>query len=1571
MTKRIVKRTLLAFFVVFFLFISTYSGLEKNVIAINYDQSNSWDGNTLDLNPQGSIVYDSEYRYFNEIIASSLLVDTDKTYVIESAYDLYMLSVLAKGVENTLYLSLDYVLGNDIDYYEIVQQNIEQRFHPIGFNEPFTGSFDGQGFEITNLYFDTIMTEEEYQNDYSGLRFFSMFSELSASATVKNIGLINPIIIQPIEWGIMTYVSPLVGENYGTIDNVYLIDTRDEASGMNAEGTFHLSGLVSINYGTFKNSFIASKHIKSNAVVDNETTSVILYSNLGTISNLYYDSTLYADVDASTLYATGLNTASFQDEQLFDEGWFFNADYQELASNQAEIIQYTLNNDYPILQGLAIDSNKLLIANACDFLYMNELLKISGMFRLSDYLITNDIDMSSVSSDAYVAANVGFNGSLTSSLRTVDTQLYSRLTEQGGDLEYHTILNLLIENPTSIGNFASYSLFSSLFGTIENLNFANMQITTQSLDEQTEKTKVLIGTIAGQSNSGYISNVHVDATIDILNSGAATTKLYVGGLVGEGNVNLNRVSTHGNINHAIQTYALSNNESSTGGIIGRATMVTMNQIHASMDIIGMSYDTANVSTLYLGGAIGTGSVDTANQILQTGTIISHQDGGFINEYYISGIVGLMTDQFGGIHQIDQKGDIDVRLTNPVKLYLSGAMNIDATNSSSDAVFTLYSITNHGSLSLSHPLGHVFSIIELALNEIHIAGTLITKNIEASINGLFNTSDLSFDISLIKNLSGVLLALDTQSIDLIQSYNTGNITLESYANLTQDTIHISGNVISENINLDELRNEGDITIGLNHDSLISSGMLYVNGLFSVVSQDYQALNGYNGGDISITNMLSVIINYKIYLSGIAYHNANTNYFNLHSIDHESINDLALINGSVDHMLNHGDLSIVGSFANDTVISGILSINESLLSSSINLGHISNHIEAATLSQKIESSGLVYLMTGAYAQIIDGANNGQIEALSLNEMGYAHASGIALRNDLNIDGSVIDTTSENQYAKIWFSINYGDIYAFNGLDETSYNISNETHSKASGIFNMGLLSVIDVINYGNIYAKYLAGGIVGSLDFTHFNTYAPNQVYLANTINYGKIRSISDYSETYQIDMQSVPLRQIYNAFGSTIAKIHTSTLTWEFLSFSSSDIFPIDYITFGYMLNFDVLSNMVGNSPEVTLEASIATNGIGNTVLMAIIEKFMTTNPNDDSKAPFNLFFIEVSPKGSFYGKHISSFAMSDEVNGIFNSDFLFRNLPVSYSGTNQYLKNYFSYVSFDKASESLITKLEQDQAETYLGLYILSSSSGISNGIYLPDQFDYTGLSPHYSGAEVNLDWLGSIEDSDSALFQITYQMRQIKRSYATTIYDLEIKQVDEFGNPIIDGLSLNKPIIDESRGLITYYLPSNASILSGTSVQNLSTYSYVEASEGLGRKVPNVYENGQWIYKWVGNYKKSGYEYIAIGPYNTTGTNDVIFNTSTSNDKSAQNSDYINNTTYSILDLTGENAVLNSIYVHLPHVKQVINNNYWWESTGIYVNSVITVAAGYGPYKLVNYQEPPIYSSVYQYAGANEELVT
>ncbi|MDI6452462.1 hypothetical protein [Peloplasma aerotolerans] len=1574
MTKTIVKKIVLLVFVVvsLFLFINSV-GLSK-IGAYDVQMFSPWKGNDLDFSHLEDIPFESSYQPFKTIIESTQEVNMNHYYVIEDAYDLYKLSELSLGEDKITYLSLNYVLGNNIDYYDTVLENINHRFHPIGFIEPFVGTFDGQGFEISNLYFQTILDEETYNNQYSGLRFFSMFSKVGIQGTIKNLGLINPIIIQPIEWGIMDHASALVGENYGHIENVYLIDTRMETAGFHVEGAFHVSGMISINQGTVSNAFIATPYVKSNAVVNLQSINVFMHQNYGIVTQSYYDQSIYGDINGLTNHVVGLSTEDFQDDAYFSNAWYFNDHYLGLTLQVYEESQASLNHTYPILQGLSYDQGVLQISNAIEFNYMNKLLVLSGFFRSRHYQVVKDIDMNQIARGAYRGASVGFNGEFSSALRTPQSSLYERSIDQGGDLNYHTVIGLKICHASEVGNFSSYAMFASLFGIVRNVNFVRFEITTNDLQTHTNKTKILIGTIAGQMNNGRIENVHILGDIDIISIQTSTTRIYAGGVIGEGSGTIKNVSTKGTITHGVQIYASKNNESSTAGIIAKSNGITIENLINSFDVMGMSYSNHVSSKHYVSGVIGYGKVNSLTKVVNLGHIKSHDVLGYMDTLYISGIIGLQMSQNNEIEKVYNQGSITTYMTNPMTLSLSGFGSVDGSLDASESTYLYRSLTNNGIISLNHPNGNQFTELELSEMDIKISSLIIADAVDASFYGLFNERSISLDLSLIDAYSSNLIISNSNKSSITQSYNTGNITLTSENTIVKENIRVSGNILGSNISMTHLRNEGNINVSFNNASLNNNGQLYVFGLFEDVSQDMTANDGFNGGDITISKAPSVDVYHDIWVSGIGYKHSNTNYMDEHHIDPTSI-QITDITGSMNHFINDGDLSIVGDYHSSTRASGILLHNYGLLTKAINLGSIQNKNNLQVLNHEVESSGIVYMMIGAYAQVKDSANYGDIVSVSTTDQGYTSASGIVGRNDRLENLSYTTQGTNHKYAKILFSINYGDVYAYSGVDESTYTITNETRSKASGIFGQGLLSIVNVINYGDTFSKYLAAGIFGFVDFPKFGEIAKTQVYLANAINYGKVRAITSYDGTFNIDMTSYPMRTSYNAFSSFIGKYHTGTSSWEFLSVSSSALYPIDNINFGYIVNFDDLGNMLGNAPQFTLADNLADNGIGNSDLLAIINKFSTTNDTDSSKEPFKLFYVGTHPKGSNYGKAIHSYLLDETSFGIFNTNFILKTPPVSFTGTDQYLRNYISYVPIDKANSVLIDQLESNTTQEYMGLYVLTSSRGVANGIYMPDHMDLEALHPYYGEIE-DTTWLGDTSDTNSVIYKLTHGMRQIQVSYATTIYDLEIMQVDESGNPIQNGLSLQKPIIDEQRGLITYYLPSNAQILNHLTSQTKSTYSFVEASQGMEgvRKVPYVYDEASqtWSYKYVGDYQKVGYYYEEIGPYHSTGTVNLTFSVDPILIESKNSENYVTNATYTYQTQEAE-SILNQVFKHLPHYQRYVSHNFWWTQTGHTVTGISTVLGSYGAYKRVVEPYPAsIYGDgVYEYVGPHEAIVT
>ena len=1583
MKRTVLLKSLISLFVaVTFLFLVNFVGF-YDIQGYDYQESSAWTGADLGFTPQSDVGFTSDYVPFSMISDGMTTIDLSKTYVIESAYDLYMFSELSRGANRTTFLSLDYVLGGDIDYYEIVQQNISYRFIPVGFLEPFTGTFDGQGYEITNLFFQSILSEDDYNNNYPGLRFFAMFSKVSSTGEVKNLGLINPIIIQPIEWGIMDHVAIIAGENYGLIENVYVIDERGAGAGLNVEGSFHVSGLVSINQGIFRQSYIASPHIKSSAVVDNVSTRVISYLNLGTMTNVYYDTTILADDETDTTLGIGLVTSEFQNHSHFSSDWYFNDSYHDLADGSNGLSLLTLNDTYPILQGLTVSDDKLNITNAVDFVYMNKLLNTSGLFRDSHYQIVSDIDMNQVSDTAYQAASVAFTGTLSSSLSTEQSRLYVRDEAQGGDLNYHTILNLRITVPAEVGNYASYALFPAFFGTIENINFVNYSIVTTDINDYTLKSKILVGFIAGQMNAGVIENTHIEGNISITNAESAMTKLYVGGLAAEASGTINKASTNGTLAHALQTYDVKSDGSSTGGFVGYSHGINLSYGYNALSITGLGYLATNTATAYVGGLIGHGEVDGMDKVINENYIKSHDELGYLDTVYAGGIIGRNTNQLGHVKQVYNEGDVDVIVNQVMSITLAGYGFVDGSNQHEDAHYHFVGITNNGFLDLVLPSGNTYAQADLALFDVQMAGVIVADQIDGEFYGLFNQSNAVIDLSLVNTYAGIMSLTNTNQSLVVQAYQTGLIFAETQNVITDSILKIAGNVLGSNITYEHLRNEGDITVTLDHNTTFASGNLYVYGLVEEISQDMTLNDGFNGGNLSVTENLATASNVNVFVSGITHANKNTNYYLENDINHMTIEDITGVHGSIDNVLNDGDISIIGSFNGSTRASGITMINESLLTTAINLGTIMNQNDILLSSGEVASAGIAYLLAGAYAQVKDSANYGSIEALSFTANGYTHASGIVVRNDLNSNLTVVSSGTLSKYAKILFSINYGDVYAYNGLDESSYTITSETRTKASGIFTSGLLTVMNTINYGNVYSKYLAAGIFGFVYLNRFGTISTEQVFIANNINYGKSRVITGYTSGYDINMSTYPTRTAYNAFSSFIGKFHTGTTTWEFLSNSSYALYPLDLIEFGYNHNFDPIANMLGNAPSTTMDPNLAggePRGQGNELLIEILDKLSTVNPNDQSIAPFAAKELGTHPKVAIYGEPIPSYLMDDSTEGVFHPLFIFRKLPLRTSGTDQYLKNYYAYIPVDKANSDLISRLEENTTHDYMGLYVLSSSQGINNGIYIPDHLELEPLHPHALNENPDTTWLGVKEDTTSIIYKLTIGMSQLELTYATTIYDLEVMQVDALGNPVSNGLTLKKPVIDEDRAMITYYLPSNATILNGVGSSQVNTTSFVEASEGVGTKVPDYYDANinDWVYKWVGDYKKVGDDYIPIGPYDTDGTYNVNF-TTYETITSYNRTNRITTPVYLRSAVNSNISGLGYIHTHTDHIYSWTGNpnNFRYNGTGYIRSSYTSTAPGYGAYKLVTYSNPgtntlPYYvNGTYEYVGPSKELVT
>jgi len=188
----------------------------------------------------------------------------------------------------------NYILMNDLDsttagYTELASPtaNEGKGWHPIvGDRRYFTGTFDGQGYEIRDLFINL-----------PGIGFVGLFSIVDDGGRVENIGVVNANVTST------AYTGGLVGANRGTVSNSYFTGsvTGDEGSswvgglvGFNEEGTvsnsystgsitgyYGVGGLLGGNVGAVSNSYSTGN------VTGEEGVGGLMGANSGTVSNSY------------------------------------------------------------------------------------------------------------------------------------------------------------------------------------------------------------------------------------------------------------------------------------------------------------------------------------------------------------------------------------------------------------------------------------------------------------------------------------------------------------------------------------------------------------------------------------------------------------------------------------------------------------------------------------------------------------------------------------------------------------------------------------------------------------------------------------------------------------------------------------------------------------------------------------------------------------------------------------------------------------------------------------------------------------------------------------------------------------------------------------------------------------------------------------------------------------------------------------------------------------------------------------------------------------------------------------
>jgi len=440
-------------------------------------------------------------------------------------------------------LASNYTLMNDLDstsagYEELASPtaNGGKGWAPIGFmggTASFTGTFDGQGYEICDLFINRPYPEVQCCD-------VGLVGVVGQGGVIKNIGVKADVT----GW---VSVGGLVGENWGTMSNCY--------STGSVNGSIKVGGLVG---GSFEG-IVSNSYSTGNVTgCDWSVGGLVGFSRESIISNSHYN---YDEVliNAESIITIGalfgedfeewLANDKFLDvnERLSQENGYYVVnnitDFKELlAFGQDNSLKFRLKNDLdlatepdlyiPYLAG-EFDGNGHKISNlSFSFDFISQ-VGLFGCLASGGKVTDLGVENVNITGDSNVGGLVGYNGKGTVS------NSYSSGNVTGGDWSVGDVGGLVgfndkgtVSNSYSTASVTSDNNVGGLVG------FNEMGTVSNSYSTGSVTGGGDVGGLVGE-NFGTVSNSY--------STGSVTGDVCVGGLVGQNGGPISNCYSTGNV----------------------------------------------------------------------------------------------------------------------------------------------------------------------------------------------------------------------------------------------------------------------------------------------------------------------------------------------------------------------------------------------------------------------------------------------------------------------------------------------------------------------------------------------------------------------------------------------------------------------------------------------------------------------------------------------------------------------------------------------------------------------------------------------------------------------------------------------------------------------------------------------------------------------------------------------------------------------------------------------------------------------------------------------------------------
>ncbi|MFP4478253.1 MAG: hypothetical protein ACLFPM_02325 [Candidatus Izemoplasmatales bacterium] len=974
----------------------------------------------------------------------------------------------------TYLLSLDYVLGRDIDYSVMKSR----AFLPIGYDftdmssnsysNVFTGTFDGQGFEIKNLFLggsSDFVFEEELGEEtvYTPIAsFYAMFTY--NEGTIKNIGLINPNLELLEVNENLTQLANLIGENSlgGIIDHVYVIDNRESVTQAgiryrvgSSSLDFEAAGIVHTNNGNFSNSYYTSKVVVNGNYINKFSVEPIYMYNNGNTSYLVYDKNVYlseVEVGSSVfIIDTPVNgvdetTSVMQSDQstLSLGDWHF---YPE--------------DGYPLLKGLVYDETDgyYQISTARDLAFISELLHFNTIlngnpFSDSNFKLTTNIDMSVLSPGVYKTPDTTFNGHfIGTNSQAIDNS------------DHFYIYNLIINDYITYNSKLYTGLFSVLGNgsLIKDLNFIDSQITLGSSSDF-YSYDTYIGGLAGEMIAGVIEDVYVDVDISLDNDDLGSTRL--GGIVGEASGRIERTSYNGLIdlnNHSFDSNNPIVGHYFIGGIVGRTgnAKLTINEAVNNNQISSLGISSQmhlNTSTpeliVYTGGVIGysyhtsvakheminvtnRGDINLRNITLPDTSNGQQYTGGVFGQ--VGGQVPTLEDETGTIFaNFYNEGNISYPYSDSnIDVYSGG---IGTTNF--DGEFELALLTNHGTFAYD-----TSGATSSTTNFNYASMIYDVGDFDLTISRSYSHGNMIYDSNLFSKTYSFVETNETNDLNIEYSANYGQISYMSTETITA-TSDINIFVFSRNsqVNYMNVHNYGPINV-VDIDMQVYD--LYIAGFSKTLADTYYIENSLNEGNIVFADIGG---SGNIYVSGFTNINQSGDLHLPEQSEEQPNANYGIINsinyGNITTGYNTSTYGVDGT--NNTFVGGLATLNKGSIQDSANLGNI-QLINTSTLSSTtfelddtlaglvssytagIVAGGVSAIVLDGNSRIYDSSNNGDVIAKAEEFVRTGGVLGVSLYQEALSGGitSTLGLVDNIQNSVLSNGFNFGNISAITSV------------------------------------------------------------------------------------------------------------------------------------------------------------------------------------------------------------------------------------------------------------------------------------------------------------------------------------------------------------------------------------------------------------------------------------------------------------------------------------------------------------------------------------------------------------